>query len=195
LKHLILASRSPRRRELLKLARLPFEVSVSTIEEKMEQGIEPGQLVESLAQMKAIDVARDHDDSVVLGADTVVVFRDRILGKPNSADNAREMLALLSGKTHQVYTGVTIIHNKTVRTFHESTNVTFWDLSAEEIDAYIQSGESFDKAGGYGIQGLGSLLVKEIYGDYFNVVGLPISRIVRELKRFGVNPITVSHGD
>ncbi|RBW71593.1 Maf family protein [Bacillus taeanensis] len=183
---LILASGSPRRKELLQNVFIPFEVSVSHIEEHISDLLPPSQIVEQLAHQKANAVYEQHRDCVVLGADTVVTLDENILGKPKNKEDVRQMLLMLSGRKHLVYTGVAIISREKTCLFHGKTEVTFYDLTDEEIHAYISSGEPYDKAGGYGIQGLGAVLVQEIHGDYFNVVGLPLARTVRELKKFGI---------
>ncbi|PGZ17191.1 Maf family protein [Bacillus cereus] len=184
MKKLILASGSPRRKELLELADVSFEIVVSEIEEKIGAYSSPADIVMSLALQKASAVAENHDECVVLGADTIVTYESRILGKPTDEKEAKEMLQLLSGKTHEVYTGVALISKEKTVTFYERTEVTFWELTEEEIDAYIASKEPLDKAGSYGIQGKGSIFVQHIQGDYYSVVGLPIARLVRELKQF-----------
>lgn len=135
-----------------------------------------------LATRKAAVIAKQFDKEIIIGADTIVVQNGKILGKPKDRIIAKEMLESLSGSQHSVYTGVTIMYEGKQHSFYEKTDVMFWELSSEEIDQYLDSGEPFDKAGSYGIQGLGSLLVKKINGDYFNVVGLPISRLNRFLK-------------
>ncbi|WP_017755959.1 Maf family protein [Calidifontibacillus oryziterrae] len=182
---LVLASGSPRRRELLANANITFEVVVSDIEEQFENNLTPGEIVQLLALQKAEDVAKRliDDRVVVLGADTIVVLDEEVLGKPKDETEAKMMLKMLSGRVHTVYTGVALVASEQTNTFHEQTEVEFWELTDEEIDEYIRSGEPFDKAGAYGIQQLGSTLVKRINGDYFNVVGLPIARTVRELKK------------
>ncbi|MEY8348686.1 septum formation inhibitor Maf [Bacillus cereus] len=184
MKKLILASGSPRRKELLELADVSFEIVVSEIEETIGAYSSPADIVMSLALQKASAVAENHDECVVLGADTIVTYESRILGKPADEKEAKEMLQLLSGKTHEVYTGVALISKEKTVTFYERTEVTFWELTEEEIDAYIASKEPLDKAGSYGIQGKGSIFVQHIQGDYYSVVGLPIARLVRELKQF-----------
>jgi septum formation protein len=185
MKRLILASSSPRRKELLSLTLLPFEVSPSTIEEKMDQTLSPGQLVESLAEQKAEERLQAHPDCVILGADTIVSYQNKRLGKPRDEHDAAEMLRMLSGQTHEVYTGVSIMDKEKRKTFSVKTNVTFYTLDDDTISWYIRTKEPFDKAGSYGIQGSGSLLVEQIHGDYFNVVGLPVSKVVRTLRDFG----------
>ncbi|QOR65694.1 septum formation inhibitor Maf [Cytobacillus suaedae] len=185
MKRLILASGSPRRKELLNNLHIPFEISVSDIEEVVDQQLVPEQVVMSLAEQKARDVAKNYPDDIVLGADTIVVFDDQILGKPKDKRESYTMLHMLSGQVHEVLTGVAIIVDGEPITFYERTEVEFWDLTDEEIWEYINSGEPADKAGSYGIQELGSVLVKRINGDYFSVVGLPISRTIRELQKKG----------
>lgn len=182
---LILASSSPRRKELLELANLPFEILVSDIEETIPGNELPETIVQLLARQKAMAVAEKARDAYVIGADTIVVYNGIILGKPKTTEDAYATLKMLSDKTHEVLTGVSIISPELEVTFFERTKVTFWPLAEEEIKQYIASGEPMDKAGSYGIQGRGSLLVKKVEGDYFSVVGLPIARTVRELKKLG----------
>lgn len=138
-----------------------------------------------LAQRKAQAVFKDFPSAFVIGADTIVVADGRILGKPENQAEAVSMLKMLSGRQHDVYTGVSILAPNVSTNFFEKTEVVFWELSDEEIMSYVQSGEPLDKAGAYGIQELGGMLVKKINGDYFTVVGLPIARTVRELKKAG----------
>jgi septum formation protein len=185
MKRLILASSSPRRYELLSLTLLSFETYPSTLEEKMDFNLTPSQLVESLAEQKASDVFTYNQDDVILGADTIVVFGNERLGKPNNEQEAAEMLRMLSGQTHDVYTGVCIMDQEKKHIFSVRTSVSFYSLDENTISWYISTGEPFDKAGSYGIQGSGSLLVEKIHGDYFNVVGLPVSRVARALNDFG----------
>jgi septum formation protein len=177
----ILASGSPRRRELLTQAGIDYEVCPADIEENTNETL-PSKVVEDLSRQKAMAVASEHKGQIVLAADTVVAFDDKILGKPADEDDAFNMLTELSGRTHQVYTGVTIVDvNGNVNTFSECTDVTMYENSSEAIRAYIASKEPMDKAGAYGIQGLGAILVEKISGDYNNVVGLPLARVYREL--------------
>ncbi|MBD7962491.1 Maf family protein [Fictibacillus norfolkensis] len=185
MKRLILASASPRRFELLSLTLLPFETYPSTLEEKMDLSLTPSRLVESLAEQKAADIFTRKPDCVVLGADTIVSYQNNRLGKPKDRIEAADMLRMLSGQTHEVYTGVCLIDQTKKVIFSVKTSVTFYTLDENTIDWYLNTGEPFDKAGSYGIQGSGSLLVEKIDGDYFNVVGLPISKVVRSLKDFG----------
>ncbi len=182
---LILASSSPRRRELLKLADLDFEVIVSDVDECFSETLLPNEAVELLSKRKAQAVKSiAPKDAVVLAADTVVAYGGKILGKPHSDEEAFDMLKMLSGKTHNVFTGVCIIGNGKELNYSVKSEVKFYDLTDDEIKAYIATGEPSDKAGAYGIQGKGSLLVESINGDYFNIVGLPIASVVRSLKEF-----------
>jgi len=177
-----LASASPRRKELLRLAGLDFDVLAPQVEETLPPGFPPEQCAEYLAAIKADDVARLRPGHLVIGADTIVVIDGQILGKPNDAEDAARMLRLLSGREHRVITGVCLRTSVCARTFSQETLVRFYPLRADEIEAYIQTVEPMDKAGAYGIQGKGALLVESIAGDYFNVVGLPIARLMRELR-------------
>ncbi|WP_078555365.1 Maf family protein [Bacillus alkalicellulosilyticus] len=187
----ILASASPRRKELLQQAQLQFTVVPSTIDETMDPTLSPGSLVQSLALQKANDVFSQFPQSIIVGADTIVVSGTTLLGKPQDKQEAKQMLQSLSGTVHDVYTGVAIVSPDRHSQFHVKTTVEFWELTEADIEAYIASNEPFDKAGAYGIQGIGATLVKKIDGDYFSVVGLPLSRIVRELKDFGVTPTSL----
>lgn len=187
MKKFILASASPRRSEILKNAGFDFEVVASQADETIIGKIEPKIVVRMLAKRKANAVLNDVlDSSVVLGCDTIVVLDDKILEKPKDEKDAIKMLSRLSGKTHYVYTGVCITDGAKEKTFVSETEVEFFTLSAKTIENYVKTGEPMDKAGAYGIQGLGSILVKKIWGDYFAVMGLPISKTARELKKFGV---------
>ncbi|WP_175991573.1 nucleoside triphosphate pyrophosphatase [Bacillus sp. Marseille-Q1617] len=183
--NLILASQSPRRKQLLQQLQLSFTTISSNVDETVASHLKPHEVVTELALRKAKEISAMHPDSYVLGSDTVVAHGDSSLGKPQSEEEAREMLSMLSGKTHSVYTGVAILKGEKQTLFYEKTDVTFWELTPGEIDDYIASEEPFDKAGGYGIQGLGAKLVKEITGDYFSVVGLPISKVYRALREMG----------
>ena len=182
--NLILASASPRRKELLSLAGFSFDVITADVDEVLDASLTPSELVMSLAFQKASAVAAEHKQSTVIGADTVVVLDGKVLGKPHSDAQAKAMLSELSGRTHEVYTGVCLIKGDRVHKFFECTKVTFWQLENELIEAYVASGDCNDKAGSYGIQGNGCVLVKGIEGDYFNVVGFPVSRFCREIKSF-----------
>ena len=180
----ILASASPRRRELLAKCGIFFDVIPSGIEEKIT-GETPLDIVIELARQKAMDVWKNHaaDGDVVIGADTIVVYRDEILGKPEDEEEALNMLSMLADRTHQVYTGVAIIHGTFMKTFCKRTDVTFYPVDRQDLLRYIASGDPMDKAGAYGIQGDFAIHVKEIHGDYNNVVGLPVARLYQELKK------------
>ncbi len=182
----ILASASPRRKELLGQIGLDFEICVSDVEEIVTQK-EPTKVVEELSSQKAMAVfLQTSDDVLVIGADTVVALEGEILGKPADEQDACRMLRNLQGKSHYVYTGVTLCFRKNgeewSKTFSEGTQVMFYPMSEEEIQTYVETKEPMDKAGAYGIQGLGARFVKEISGDYNNVVGLPIARLYQELR-------------
>jgi septum formation protein len=185
MQNLILASSSPRRKELLENLQLSFNTVSSDVDEQYDPKWKPDKVVMELALRKAKFVSEQYPTSFVIGSDTVVVNDNHILGKPENREAAFSMLKSLSGKTHSVYTGVALVTPTNERTFFEKTDVVFWELSDEEINQYLDTGEPFDKAGAYGIQGFGSVLVKGITGDYFSVVGLPVSRTMRELKQAG----------
>lgn len=193
----ILASGSPRRRQLLEQVGIrSFAVRPTDADESLPAGIAPGAAVELLSARKGEAARATADpDALILAADTVVALDGAILGKPHSREEAVSMLTILSGRTHQVYTGVTLLRGEAEHTEHEVTSVTFRPLTAAEIDAYVSSGEPMDKAGAYGIQGLGALLVERLEGDYFNVMGLPLCRLGRMLIRFGLNPLAGGTGE
>ncbi len=196
----ILASASPRRKELLEQIGMKFEVRISEAEE-ITEATEPAEYVMELSLLKAEDVAGKipvmydargvNQDFVVIGSDTVVAAAGEILGKPKDKDDARRMITMLSGKTHQVYTGVTLMIFKNERmtreTFYEKTDVTFYEMTETQIEKYISSSEPYDKAGAYAIQGLCSAYIKGINGDYSSVVGLPVSRICHELTKYNIS--------
>lgn len=178
---IILASNSPRRKELLTQADIDFEVKSADVEEITDK-TKPEEVVMDLSQLKAKAIAKDNPGRRIIAADTVVAFNGQILGKPKDEADAFRMLKELSGQTHHVYTGVTIIEEDgKVNTFFECTAVTMYENSDELIKKYIATGEPMDKAGAYGIQGKGAVLVKEICGDYNNVVGLPLAKVYRNL--------------
>lgn len=179
---LVLASKSPRRSEILKNAGIDFTVRVADADETIPDGTKPQDAVVFLAARKAMAVTRA-DDELVLGADTVVVLDDKILGKPKDKDDAFNMIKSLSGRVHSVFTGVCAIGNGVSMTFSEETRVEFYNLSDEEINEYINTDEPYDKAGAYGIQGLASKFIRSIDGDYFNVVGLPMSAIYQKILK------------
>ena len=188
---LILASASPRRKELLEQVGAEFEIIPAKGEEVIASR-SPKQTVIALAQQKVQEVAASVSDvpSVILGADTVVAYKGEILGKPRDAADAKRMLRLLSGKTHSVFTGVALVINNgygmVYSDFYEETKVTMYAIKKHQIEAYVRSGEPKDKAGAYGIQGKAAVYVKEIQGDYNNVVGLPVARVFQELEKSGI---------
>lgn len=186
-KKLILASKSPRRQEILRTLGLEFSIVVSDADETVDK-MSPEKTVETLAARKCIAAAEllDAEEkrcSIVISADTVVSFGDEIFGKPHTAENAERMLSKLSGSVHEVHTGIAIMSDGRMTVESETTRVHFRDLTDKEIDLYIRSGEPLDKAGAYGIQELGGLFVSAVDGDYFNIVGLPVCRLGRILAR------------
>ena len=192
---IVLASQSHRRRELLGKMGLEFTTKAPEIDETALSGLPARQLVEALSREKALWAARQEDpEAIVIGSDTVVVRDGEILGKPASPAQAEEMLASLSGRSHEVCTGVTVCQGDRVVSQVEVTQVTFRHLTPQEIARYVRTGEPMDKAGAYGIQGLGALLVEGIQGDYSAVVGLPVCRLGRILLDFGVDCLALSAG-
>lgn len=179
--NVILASQSPRRRELLSLFPFPFTVKVADIDEYMDPGSDPAQEVARVSRLKAEAIPRGPED-VVIAADTIVVCCGYVLGKPADEEDAFQMLALLSGRFHEVMTGVTVLYGDKSLTHTEVTQVGFRNLDEQEIHRYIATKEPMDKAGSYGIQGGASLFVEKLIGDYFNVVGLPVCRLGQMLK-------------
>ena len=200
MRKLVLASASPRRRELLKQVGVEFEVIPAKGEEVITKQ-KPGEVVEELALQKAKEVAADleEEDLLLLAADTVVAFDGKILGKPKDRADAICILSMLSGNTHSVYTGVAILERKEnverVWNFHEETQVTMHPMSRAEIEAYVDTGEPMDKAGAYGIQGRCAVFIEKIHGDYNNVVGLPIARIYQEMCRADIAIFEKSYYD
>ncbi|MGI6712184.1 MAG: Maf family protein [Bacillota bacterium] len=186
---IILASASPRRMELLKQVGVEAKVIVSDIKEQIDPGIKAEELVQKLALGKAKAVGNVVSRGLIIGADTVVVKEEKILGKPRDYNDAVAMLQLLNGTEHSVITGLALVEQPSGKTItdYEKTKVFFRLLSQEEINAYVSSGEPFDKAGGYGIQEKGALLVDRIVGDYFNVVGLPLQRLNYMMKTWNIN--------
>lgn len=190
---IVLASQSPRRKELLGRMGLEFVTQASKIDESAFDGLEARELVATLSREKAQWIARQLDgETLVIGADTVVVRDGAALGKPKDTEDAVAMLLSLSGRDHQVCTGVTVCRGDRVLTQVEETQVTFRDLTEREVRQYVSTGEPMDKAGAYGIQGLGGLLVEGIRGDYSNVVGLPVCRLGQMLKVFGVDCLALA---
>ena len=186
---IILASKSPRRRALLEqMGVKDFRILTPDIDEHMDRELPPAELVRQISLEKAQAVAAQADpNAVIIAADTVVALDGAVLGKPADEEEAFRMLSLLSGNRHQVYTGLTVLRGEQVFSQWEETSVTFRPLTAEEIEAYIATGEPMDKAGAYGIQGYGALFIEGISGDYYNVMGLPVCRLGQILGQLGMN--------
>ncbi|MDS1029397.1 Maf family protein [Bacillota bacterium LX-D] len=186
--NIVLASSSPRRKELLEVLGLNFQISTSAVDESIGEGLSPSQAVECLALKKAQAVAPKYPRSLIIGADTVVALDNLLLGKPKDDDDALAMLLKLQNRRHQVYSGVALVNTSTgeYSKAHEVTNVEFRPIGKEEALRYIKTREPEGKAGAYAIQGYGSIFVKRIEGDYFNVVGLPLFLLSRLFKNYGV---------
>ncbi len=178
---IILASSSPRRRELLSMIGLDYVIETSGEEEIQPHGLAPEQFVKTLALQKAQPVAELHPNDCVIGADTIVFLEGDILGKPHTPDVAKAYLARMQGKTHIVYTGLAVVKNGKADVRHCETKVTFVPMSEREIEAYVATGEPLDKAGAYGVQGPGGVFVERVEGNYFNVIGLPLPLLYRML--------------
>lgn len=179
----ILASASPRRRELLRLITEDFTVKVPEKEENCPAELALSERPEFLARQKAQEIAEKERDSLIIAADTAVFCDGKMFGKPKNECEAKAMLSSLSGRTHTVITGCCVLYSGKEKSFSVSTGVKFYSLTENEIEEYIKTGESADKAGAYGIQGKGALLVEKIYGDYYNVVGLPVAELGRQIRR------------
>ncbi len=188
---LVLASSSPRREELLNQLDLDFTIVPSKINEKQFTSLSPVKRVVALARAKAEEVAELVEDTIIIAADTVVVHNNKLLGKPVDRENAREMLEELQGEKHTVLTGLAVLstENDVSSLKHDQTEVYMRSLNEKEITAYVDTGEPMDKAGSYGIQGLGGIFIEKINGSYFNVVGLPIHKLAVMLKKFSINVI------
>jgi len=184
-RRVVLASASPRRRQLLDLIGIEHEVSPSNIDESLRPRETPRKHAERLAREKALVVAKRNPDDIVVAADTIVVIDRKVLGKPADSADARRMLSLLSGRRHTVITAVAVARGRKVRSAIEEVRVTFRSLRRDDIDAYIATGEPMDKAGAYGIQGYGATIVERVEGDYFAVMGLPLARLVGLLRDVG----------
>lgn len=184
IKRIVLASNSPRRKEILEMMGFSLVVCPSSCDENIDVN-DPIEYAMTLSKLKSESVATDYPDDYVIGADTIVVLGDTILGKPTDKEDALSMLRNLSGKTHRVITGVSICRKGSTTTFYDETLVTMYDNPDDMLTNYINTGEPMDKAGAYGIQGIGAMLVKEIKGDFYNVMGLPIGKLVRYLKKCG----------
>jgi septum formation protein len=190
---IILASASPRRKELLEKIGLRFTVDPSDYPENLDSGLKPQELAKLISQGKAAAVAAKYQDAIIIAADTFGILRGKILGKPHTADEARKMLQEMSGKSHLVITGFTIIDSFSKKTVTRTieTQVYIKKLNPVEITDYVNTGEPLDKAGAYAIQGLGALIVEKIIGDYYNVVGLPLNALAESLKEFNINLLQV----
>ncbi len=180
----ILASGSPRRKELFETLNIPFDIKVSNVDESLDANLSICENIEALSFRKALAVFKENKDSVVIGSDTVVVINGEVLGKPKNEENASVMLHKLSNKTHQVITAVSIISATKSETYSIVSDVTFNQMSDEEIIDYINTKEPFDKAGGYAIQGYGARFIKEIKGDYYAIVGLPVSSLYQRIQKY-----------
>ena len=191
---IILASGSPRRRELLtQIGVRNYRILVPDVDEHTNVPSKPAPLVEVLSRRKAEAVRSIvGDDPLIIAADTVVALDGTVLGKPTDKANAAHMLSTLSGRKHQVYTGFTVLRGAQAVTCHEVTDVTFRSLSSTDIDHYIATGEPMDKAGAYGIQGFGAVLISDLHGDYFNVMGLPVYRLAQVLFGFGIDTLALA---
>lgn len=184
MKRIILASESPRRREILANTNINFTTKSIPTEEVIDPKLPLPQAIEQVAQQKAKAVQPLLPKEVILGADTIVSIDGEILGKPHTKEKAIKMLETLSGRTHQVITGVAILYEDTCELFHEISEVTFYPLTQQEIFDYVDTKEPLDKAGAYAIQGKGAILVAKISGDYYNIVGLPIAKVFRRLAKY-----------
>jgi septum formation protein len=180
---IILASNSPRRKMLLEQFNIDFEIITEEIDEDNYNSVDPINIAKELSAQKAKVISSRHEGRTILAADTIVVYEDNILGKPKNIEHARDMMRMLSGNVHQVITGCTIISKNGTESFAEITKVKFYDLLESEIEEYLAFNDYSDKAGGYGIQGAGGMLVEWINGDYYNVVGLPVSKVIRKIKQ------------
>lgn len=188
MKKIILASSSPRRKALLKQVGLKFDTDQSDYLEEMDLKLKPHNLVKYLSRKKAEAVAKKHKNAIVIAADTIIVFKNQVIGKPHTVNKARQILKSLSGKSHLVITGYTIIDTNNNQKLSKSieSKIYLRKFNSSEIESYLKSREPLDKAGGYGIQGLGALLIKKIEGDYYNIVGLPLHSLAESLKKFGI---------
>lgn len=182
----ILASASPRRIELIKKITDDFTVIPSSADESIDNKVPADEIPLILSRRKASSIANDYHNAAVIGCDTVVIANNEVLGKPKDKEDARRMITALSGISHKVITGVTVIKDKNLRSFSETTVVKFRTLTTDEIEEYISTDEPYDKAGAYAVQGIAGKFVEELVGDYYNVVGFPVSRIREALKAIGV---------
>lgn len=188
MRKIILASTSPRRQELLKRIGLRFTIEPSDYEEDMTLDLPPRELAKFLSRGKAEAVAKRHKNAVVIGADTFVVFRNKLMGKPHSPAEAKKMLRMLSGKTNSIVTGLTVIDTASGKRISRSSEakVSFRKMTAGEINGYVRSGEPLDKAGAYGVQDIGSIFIRKIEGDYSSILGLPVGTLTNILRQLGI---------
>ena len=188
MKKIVLASASPRRREILEKTGLNFSICASDYKENLDLSLKPHKLARFLSLKKAEAVAHKYKDAIIIAADTFIYFKDRLLGKPHTGAAAEKMLRLLNGKVHSVITGYTVMDTASGQIVSKSvvTKVYFRKIAEDELSAYVRSREPLDKAGAYGVQGLGAVFIEKIEGDFFNVVGLPLCALTESLKKFGV---------
>ena len=189
MRKIVLASSSPRRKELLDQINLTYIIDPSKYEEDNSMDVQPEELVKIFSQMKAREVAQRHENAVIIGADTIVVLNDKVLGKPKHTQDAKHMLQSLSNNYHDVLTGITLIDTTEEKEISSvvKTRIAFRELSSEEINYYVETHNPIDKAGAYGIQEFSALFAERIEGDYFNIVGLPLYKLSLNLKQLGVN--------
>lgn len=189
MKKIILASASPRRKELLAKIGLKFSIEKSNIKEDLGTNLSPKKLAEYLSYRKAYKISKKHSNATIIAADTLVVLNNKVIGKPKNSKDAKKILRKLSGKAHSVITAFTIIDTKTnkISTRSVETKVFMKKLTEKEINYYIKTEEPLDKAGAYGIQGFGGIFIEKIDGDYYNIVGLPLTTFIKELKKFNIN--------
>ncbi len=197
MKRIILASASPRRKELLEQLGLQFEIEPSYCQEHIGDQQEPLELAKLLSLYKAKTVGNKNTGAIIIAADTFVVLDKRIIGKPNSLAEAKEILTNLKGRPHSVITGFTVMDTTDGKTVSQSveTKVYIKNLSVEEIDSYVETQESMGKAGAYAIQGIGAAIIDRIEGDYYNVMGLPVDAVVEALNQFGISPVNLEYPD
>lgn len=181
---IILASKSPRRKQIMEMLNIPFEIIVADIDEKINHNNDLVKEIENISFLKALKVFNDHKDAIVIGADTIVIVNNEVLGKPKDEEDAKRMLKLLENNKHHVITGVTILSNNQSETFSNISEVYFNSIDDKEIEEYIKTGEPMDKAGAYAIQGLGAKFIKKIDGDFYSIMGLPLSDINIRLKKY-----------
>ena len=181
---IILASKSPRRKQLLSLLNINFEAIPADIDEEINPNNDLVKEIEKLSFQKANHIFKQHKDCLVIGSDTIVKINNQILGKPKTYDDAKKMLEMLSNNTHEVVTGVTILVDDSIETFSQVAKVTFYPLTEKEIDEYIKTNEPMDKAGAYAIQGIGAKFIKSIDGDFYTIMGLPIAELYHRLIKY-----------